>query len=329
MRPDDPLRWILIRREMPIEDWAIDHLFLDQDAQPTLVEVKRGESRRIRRTVVGQMLDYAATAAGVWSGDGMRQAFEEDTRKRGKDPLDELNNLLRPDDETDTEDLTVEFWERAATNLAANRLRLLFVADEIPDELERVVKFLNEHTKDNLEVLAVEVKQYPGQFGDALVSRVIGQTDDLRQGGAGIRRRERITREEFLHRLDTTTRHTAERFIQTAESAGGHVASTSNGGIRIEVSCHAHGRPVRIARFNTPSDDKSAEFHFRTPDNCPDPLQTILSQWRAKFQAHTFAKPSPQRGGASGWMVSPEDATQHVELLTNLLREVITEIRSL
>ena len=30
-------------------------------------------------------------------------------------------------------------------------------------------------TRDNLEVLAVEVKQYPGQFGDALVSRVIGQ----------------------------------------------------------------------------------------------------------------------------------------------------------
>ena len=228
MRPDDPLRWILVRREMPIEDWAIDHLLLDQDAQPTLVEVKRGESRRIRRTVVGQMLDYAATAAGVWSGDGMRRAFEEDARKRGKDPLDELNNLLRPDDETDAEDLAVEFWERAATNLAANRLRLLFVADEIPVELERVVKFLNEHTRDNLEVLAVEVKQYPGKFGDALVSRVIGQTDDPRQGGAGIRRRERITREEFLHRLDTTTRHTVERFIQTAESAGGDVASTSN-----------------------------------------------------------------------------------------------------
>ena len=49
-------------------------------------------------------------------------------------------------------------------------------------ELERVVKFLNEQTRDNLEVLAVEVKQYPGQFGDALVSRVIGQVDTPRSG---------------------------------------------------------------------------------------------------------------------------------------------------
>ena len=39
----------------------------------------------------------------------------------------------RADEEPDIND----FWEEVATNLAANRLRLLFVADEIPAELER------------------------------------------------------------------------------------------------------------------------------------------------------------------------------------------------
>jgi hypothetical protein len=41
-------RWLLVRREMGVPDddlrgdrWAIDHLFLDQDGVPTLVEVKR------------------------------------------------------------------------------------------------------------------------------------------------------------------------------------------------------------------------------------------------------------------------------------------------
>jgi hypothetical protein len=49
MNPDSPRRWLLIRREAGIPDadgagnrWAVDHLFLDQDAVPTLVEVKRG-----------------------------------------------------------------------------------------------------------------------------------------------------------------------------------------------------------------------------------------------------------------------------------------------
>jgi hypothetical protein len=62
-----PRRWLLISREMSVpseEDgsgrWFLDHLFLDQDAIPTLVEVKRSSDTRVRREVVGQMLDYAA-----------------------------------------------------------------------------------------------------------------------------------------------------------------------------------------------------------------------------------------------------------------------------
>ena len=65
MRPGDPLRWILITREQGIAEsspdaaarWAVDHLIVDQDAVPTLIEVKRGSSAELRRTIVGQMLD--------------------------------------------------------------------------------------------------------------------------------------------------------------------------------------------------------------------------------------------------------------------------------
>ena len=67
MRPGAPLRWILIAREQGIAEssdaaarWAVDHLLVDQDAVPTLVEVKRGSNPEIRRTIVGQMLEYAA-----------------------------------------------------------------------------------------------------------------------------------------------------------------------------------------------------------------------------------------------------------------------------
>lgn len=65
-----PKKWILVSREVPVpseEDgagrWSLDHLFLDQDGVPTFVEVKRSTDSRIRREVVGQMLDYAANAA--------------------------------------------------------------------------------------------------------------------------------------------------------------------------------------------------------------------------------------------------------------------------
>src|SRR4051794_26740790 len=63
-----PRRWLLVSREVPLASeeggtgrWSVDHVFLDQDAVPTLVEVKRSTDTRIRREVVGQVLDYLRT----------------------------------------------------------------------------------------------------------------------------------------------------------------------------------------------------------------------------------------------------------------------------
>jgi hypothetical protein len=70
---DEPRRWLLVGREVSLASeenaggrWSVDHLFLDQDAIPTIVEVKRSTDTRIRRAVVGQMLDYAANAVVYW-----------------------------------------------------------------------------------------------------------------------------------------------------------------------------------------------------------------------------------------------------------------------
>jgi hypothetical protein len=52
---------------------------------------------------------------------------------------------------------------------------MVFVADSIPEELQRIVEFLNEQMKQ-VDVLAVEVKQYVGQGLRTLVPRVFGMT---------------------------------------------------------------------------------------------------------------------------------------------------------
>ena len=55
---------VLVAREIgiPTTGSSLDHLFLDDEGVPVLVEVKRASDTRIRREVVGQMLDYAANA---------------------------------------------------------------------------------------------------------------------------------------------------------------------------------------------------------------------------------------------------------------------------
>jgi hypothetical protein len=72
------------------------------------------------------------------------------------------------------------FWQNVKTNLQAGRVRLIFIADEIPPELRRVVEFLNGQM-DPAEVLAVEVKQFVSENLKTLVPRVLGQTETARQ----------------------------------------------------------------------------------------------------------------------------------------------------
>ena len=62
---------------------------------PTLAEVKRGSNPEIRRTIVGQLLEYAAHASETWTGAELRGAFERQTEARGRDAEAELAALMR------------------------------------------------------------------------------------------------------------------------------------------------------------------------------------------------------------------------------------------
>lgn len=177
----EPRRWLLLQAEAGLSDteqgsnrWSVDHLFVDQYGVPTIVEVKRSSDTRIRREVVGQMLEYAANAVAYWNVDALRAKFSETCRISASDPAEKLNLFLG--ETSSPVGLTPDtFWQAVSQNLEAAKVRLIFVADEIPAELRRIVEFLNEQMK-SAEVLAVEVKQFVGAGARTLVPRIIGQT---------------------------------------------------------------------------------------------------------------------------------------------------------
>jgi hypothetical protein len=176
-----PRRWLLVKREVGIPDnetggsrWSLDHLFLDQEAVPTLVEVKRSDDTRIRREVVGQMLDYAANGVVYWPAERLRSDFESRCAKDGQEPEDVFRAGLG--DALDPE----RFWDDVEQNLRSGRVRLIFVSDRIPSELRRVIEFLNERMSPT-EVLGIEIKQYVGGGNlKTLVPRIVGQTEEAR-----------------------------------------------------------------------------------------------------------------------------------------------------
>lgn len=176
---ENPRRWVLVAREIGVPSemdgfgrWSIDHLFLDQDGIPTIVEVKRRSDPRLRREVVGQMLDYASNAIAYWKVDALRAAFEKRCSEEGVNADEELQTRLEIKIDSST------FWDQVNTNLLAQKIRLLFIADVIPAELKRIVEFLNAQMNP-AEVLALELKHYVGENGlKTLVPTLFGQTEE-------------------------------------------------------------------------------------------------------------------------------------------------------
>ena len=87
-------------------------------------------------------------------------------------------------------------------------MRLLFVADEIPAELLRIVEFLNERMSPT-EVLALELRYFSGGGYSTHIPRVLGRTlaavTQKEISGARTNARRVWTREDFLADLQIRT----------------------------------------------------------------------------------------------------------------------------
>jgi hypothetical protein len=171
MDPEDPRRFILVGREVPVAGYRLDHLFIDHEAVPTLVETKLEANREIRRLVVAQMLDYAANAASEWDAGKLSGWLADIAGDAAGTALASLDHQFETDD---------EFWAQAEQNLRDGKVRLLFLSSEIPDSLRRVVEFLNERMTPT-ELLAAELRQFVGEDGNRILqSSLVGQTERAR-----------------------------------------------------------------------------------------------------------------------------------------------------
>ncbi len=353
VRPGDPRRWILVKREQGIAEtagagalWAVDLLLIDQDAMPTLVEVKRGSNSEIRRTVVGQMLEYAAHARRNWTVNEIRQNFEATETNHGRDTDETLRELLgleeNRDEEEEPEDDALgervdDFWDRVATNLAASRLRLLFVADEVPDPLAQVVEFLNEQMP-SVEVMAVEIKQFRGRSSQTLVPRVIGRTaGGPSKSTAGPK--QKMTRELFMEQLPTGEARTAAEQLFDVARDNRATFEWGSVGVSVRCKCSLWNQPVTVAWFSPPNKlgwMRTKNFSFGAAlfdlegydPQPPERLISLLEQWANQFRDEIFAQ-DVSSSGVRAWAIHPDDMVNHVDLLAERLERVLSDLRAL
>ena len=191
---------LLVKREQAVGDsedsadrWSLDHLFVTRDAIPVLVEVKRAVDTRLRREVVGQLLEYAANGSAYWSAADTAQSFAETCLKNDRSPDEALSEFLGDAAET------AGFWERVESNLRDGRLKMLIVADRIPSELARIIEFMNDQMR--AEVHAIELRYFESADGRlTLAPRTIGQTEKTKAKKGNADRRGPISIEDWIER---------------------------------------------------------------------------------------------------------------------------------
>ena len=215
------------------------------------------------------------------------------------------------------------------------RLRLLFVSDGIPDELARVVEFLNEQMP-NIEVLAVEIKRFRGETSETLVPRVIGRLAARRSGGG-----RKLSRAQFLSEFDNDkVRDAARRLIEVANTPDASIYFGTRGA-SIRVHCPLYSQPITVAWIYPPSRPgwmKVKDFTFGAGNgtgngrtfgmDLPEEVEEHLKRWASEFKNDVFAEEASSQGVVA-YSVKPEEAVKHISLLESRLKGVINGLANL
>ena len=182
INPEEPRRWLKIKREMSVEDpntggarWSIDFLLVDQSGLLTFVECKRFHDTRSRREVLGQMLDYTANGQFYWTSDVIRENLEKTAQASHVD-LNEMILSFQPESGESVE----AFLDLIDNNLQEGQVRLVFFMEEAPLELKSIVDFLNKQM-ERTEVLIVEAKQFKKDEIKIVVPYLFGYTEQARR----------------------------------------------------------------------------------------------------------------------------------------------------
>jgi len=304
---DEPTRLLLIKREMPVPAadnsgvLRIDHLYADATGVPVLVEVKRSTDTRLRREVVAQMLDYAASAAQEWSPEAIRAVLE---KRAGPDKS--VDEFLEDQGFPMTGDTLIS---AITDKLAAGEIRMIFVADEIPESLRRIIEFLNLQMSP-AEVLGVEVPQYVGKEGIAYVPTLVGRTAAARSKKITASGGQPWDRDRFLEtardRCDEQEYNVIVKLLDAIQAAQGQVVWGQGSQPGFGAWYDVHGEQLGLWNLRAPGETPGSHgrIEFRFSDlvktrgtDCVDSAAAELEQITG---AHDRIKVLRQ-AGLKGW----------------------------
>lgn len=174
---DNPPKFICIKTEAGVTPGSMDILFLDSNAVLNIIETKLYKNREIRRAVLGQAFEYAASIPLEWNTTKIRNEGKRYWQKRGE------NFEAIVSKEFIGQDGNIEqFWEKVQKNIDAVVIRIIIVADKVPDQLQQVIQFVNMNS--DFDIYALEIKLFVDGDGRQILSpRIYGGAERIKGVG--------------------------------------------------------------------------------------------------------------------------------------------------
>jgi hypothetical protein len=154
-------RLVVVGREVMLGGGYADLIAVEPTGRIAVIEVKLARNAEARRAIVAQVLTYAAYLSGLDADSLERDVLGRHLRQRG---FQDLAGIVAANDQVGSFDPGA-FAAGLAEGLARGRFRLVLVLDDAPEELVRLVAYLEAVTEDRLLIDLVIVSSY--RVGDA------------------------------------------------------------------------------------------------------------------------------------------------------------------
>lgn len=148
-------RLIVLGREVQLGSGRADLLAIEPNGRLAIIEIKLARNAEARRAVIAQVLAYAAYLWGMDMATLEHEILYKHLHDRG---YKSLIHALQSNDQEGSFD-TETFAAQIASYLKLGHFRLVFVLDEAPEELLRLVNYL-ETVSEQLVIDVITLSSY-------------------------------------------------------------------------------------------------------------------------------------------------------------------------
>lgn len=148
-------RLIVLGREVQLGSGRADLLAIEPNGRLSIIEIKLARNAEARRAVIAQVLAYAAYLWGIDVATLEHEILYKHLQDRG---YKSLSHALASNDQEGSFDAEA-FATQLASYLKLGHFRLVFVLDEAPEELLRLVNYL-ESVSEQLVIDVITLSSY-------------------------------------------------------------------------------------------------------------------------------------------------------------------------